>query len=212
MLASTSPQHIPYPTRYLCGQSDDEVWTPKECTLDAHWLVRTFPRFFKEVVAGKLQRWLKPGGEMEFLRINGPRQGRMVQVEYSTLQKLLQESQTAIERRSSRLGIERRFTQLLGEPFYNGWHGWHRDRPGSGVDKLWVMLWREDAQSNQHTGLKVVPHDAILRYTTPECVGSTESAHLGRDDLLDQMKCDLRVSPGDTVYCASQQPHSSLDH
>ena len=99
MLESTSPQHIPYTTRYMCGQSDDEVWTPAACTLDAQWLVRTFPRFFREEVSEKLQRWLKPKGEMEFLRINGPRaRGHSVQVEYSTLQQLLHESQSAIQR------------------------------------------------------------------------------------------------------------------
>ena len=174
--------------------------------------MRTFPRFFKEEVAGKLQRWVKPGGEMEFLRINGPRApGRKVELRYSVLQKLLFESQEAISRSKSLLSIERTFSQLTGEPFYSGWHGWHRDRPGSGVDKLWVMLWREDAQSNEHTGLKVVPHDAILRYTTPECVRSSLSPHLGRDDLPDQMKCDVKVAPGDTVYYSSHVYHGSQD-
>ena len=42
---ATGAHAIPYPTRFMCGQSDDEIWTPEECNLSARWLVSRLPRF-----------------------------------------------------------------------------------------------------------------------------------------------------------------------
>lgn len=203
---ATGPNRIPFPMRYMCGQSDDELWTPTECNLSARWLVRHMPHFF-EMVAGRLARWLKPDGEQEFLRINGPRDGEKVTVPYGKLQALLGHAMDAVKQGGSSIHIERKFTTMLELPFYSGWHHWHRDRPGSDVDKLWVMLWRANNAST-HTGLKVVPHDAIVHYTHPECVQT--GLHSGKK-LLDEMKCDVEVAPGDAVYYSSHVYHGSQD-
>ena len=206
---------IPYPTRYICGHSDDLYWTPDECQFDAEMLLESFPKLYARVREKIAKRPMlsREKGQHEMVRINNLqalRNSALPSMSYAKLEALMEqvEGNNGYQR-------QRLFTVATGVPFFSGLHWWHRDRQGR-TDKLWLMVSRAGDPDSNETGLAVVPADAIERYLGPEglttsCLLDDQAFKPEMGSVLDELSCTMLVRPGDAVYYSNRVWHRSQD-
>jgi hypothetical protein len=181
---------IPFPTRTLCGSSNEHIATPDICRLPEDLIRERFPRTLRGLNLG-LGEFARHGREDGTLRIHGGHE--IIRV--------------------SKEGMED--TRDEEHPwFYNGEHLWHTDGGGGeergGIaGQLWLLVDKNATsveQGRTETNLKVVPTDAFEAYVEP----MDERCHyVGA--ILQALSCTVQMDPGDALFYKGSVFHSTQD-
>ena len=225
---------IPYPRRWLCGNSDSETDTPGECELNDASFQSRLPRSWRELNAALSPMKLQLKGRHVAVRVSAQ----------SNMRRLIADAHAA-----GRLAWIDQATQDLGElsevtlyellthrihlPVWPGFHDWHVDGDAEDVSAsglVWVMIEKNcsaDGVGGRRgdSNLVLVPANAYAVYEErlqalldgmpPQSSFAvdwhTDEQEYCRYAMLNEISCLVKTAPGDAVAYTSNLWHRTQD-